>query len=405
MMRQNSWNAMAVAINFMSQHHRIKTCETRMVRRDQPRTPFRNIFEPLDFHAKIFMQAIQKDIWNHVINQKIFLSRIKLHQVLKYFFWLFQKVLHDESLDLTHPFRNGEAMKKTEKKYILAIDQGTTGSTLSLVNTRGEIVNQVDQDFQQIYPKPGWVEHRPEEIWKTVASNIPKLLSRSKVKSIQIAAIGITNQRETIVMWNKKTSKPIHNALVWQDRRTSEFCDSIKKAGHEALIKKKTGLVIDPYFSASKIHWLLKKLSPVIKDTRVGTIDSFLVDRLSQGESHITDVSNASRTQLMNIETCDWDDELLKIFSVPKSILPRIVSSSGLLAKTKGLKFLPDDIPIAGIAGDQQAALFGQNCLQTGEAKCTFGTGSFLLINTGEKRSPKKFATAKVSNLSQHSQA
>ncbi len=281
-------------------------------------------------------------------------------------------------------------MKKNEKKYnskyILAIDQGTTGSTLSLVNARGEIVNQVDQDFQQIYPKPGWVEHRPEDIWKGIALNIPKLLTRSKVKAVQIVGIGITNQRETIVMWDKKNSKPLHNALVWQDRRTSQFCDSIKSAGHEALIKKKTGLVVDPYFSASKIHWLLQNLSPAIAETRVGTIDSFLIDRLSRGESHITDVSNASRTQLMNIETCDWDDELLKIFSVPKSILPRIVSSSGLLAKTKGLKFLPDNIPISGIAGDQQAALFGQNCLQTGEAKCTFGTGSFLLINTGEKQ-------------------
>jgi glycerol kinase len=282
-------------------------------------------------------------------------------------------------------------MKKTENKYILAIDQGTTGSTLSLVNAQGEIVGQVDQDFQQIYPKPGWVEHRPEDIWKSVALNIPKLLRRNKVQASQIAGIGITNQRETVVMWNRKTSKPLHNALVWQDRRTTEFCESIKSAGHEALIKLKTGLVIDPYFSASKIHWLLKNLSPVIADIRVGTIDSFLIDRLSHGQSHITDVSNASRTQLMNIETCDWDDELLKIFSVPKSILPRIVSSSGLLAKTKGLKFLPDDIPISGIAGDQQAALFGQNCIRVGEAKCTFGTGSFLLINTGEKQLSSNF--------------
>ncbi len=270
------------------------------------------------------------------------------------------------------------------KKYILAIDQGTTGTTLSVVSDRGEIISQVDQDFKQIYPKPGWVEHNPKDIWSTVEKNTPKLLKKSKVKSSQIIAIGITNQRETIVLWDKKTSKPMHNALVWQDRRTADFCNSLKN--HEALIKKKTGLVIDPYFSASKIHWLLKNVAQGKSEIRVGTIDSFLVDRLTSGTSHITDVSNASRTQLMNIETCEWDDELLKIFAIPKNILPQIVSSSGYLAETKGLQFLPDGIPISGIAGDQQSALFGQNCLSIGEAKCTFGTGSFLLINTGEKQ-------------------
>ena len=281
-------------------------------------------------------------------------------------------------------------MKKQNKKYILAIDQGTTGSSLSLVNERGEIIAQAEQDFKQIYPKPAWVEHQPKDIWDSIEKNISKVIRLARIKTSQIAAIGITNQRESIVLWDKKTSKPLYNALVWQDRRTADFCQALKKAGHEALIKKKTGLVIDPYFSASKIHWLLENIAGVRQralqgEIRVGTIDSFLVDRLTSGTSHITDVSNASRTQLMNITSCNWDEELLKIFSIPKNILPQIVSSSGRLALTKGLKVLPDGIAIAGIAGDQQAALFGQNCLNIGEAKCTFGTGSFLLINTGEK--------------------
>ena len=276
-------------------------------------------------------------------------------------------------------------MKKPQ--FILALDQGTTGSTLSLVGPRGDIVASCDQDFKQIYPQPGWVEHQPKDIWASIESNITKVIKKARISANQIAGIGITNQRETIVMWDPETSKPLHNALVWQDRRTSAYCDTLKSDGYESLIKKKTGLVIDPYFSASKIHWLLKNVSIASrKDVRVGTIDSFLIDRLTSGESHITDVSNASRTQLMNIQSCEWDDELLKIFSIPKSILPRIVSSSGMLAFTRKLKCLPDGIPIAGIAGDQQAALFGQNCLAEGEAKCTFGTGSFLLMNSGESQ-------------------
>ncbi len=281
------------------------------------------------------------------------------------------------------------------KKFILALDQGTTGSTVSLIDQKGQIVAQCDQDFKQIYPHPAWVEHQPKDIWMSIEKNISKVISKARILKTQIAAIGITNQRETVVMWDKKTSKPLHNALVWQDRRTADYCEELKNKGYEELLKKKTGLVIDPYFSASKINWLLKNVKGAEEraakgNIRVGTIDSFLVDRLTSGESHITDVSNASRTQLMNIQTCQWDDELLKIFSIPKNILPKIVSSSGKLAMTKGMKVLPDRIPIAGIAGDQQAALFGQNCLNEGESKCTFGTGSFLLMNTGEKQVSSK---------------
>ncbi len=280
-------------------------------------------------------------------------------------------------------------MKKPQ--FILALDQGTTGSTVSLIGPKGDIVASADQDFKQIYPQPAWVEHKPQDIWGSIEKNVIAVIKKARISSHQIAAIGITNQRETIVMWDKKTSKPLHNALVWQDRRTAAYCENLKAQGFEDLIRKKTGLVIDPYFSASKINWLLKNIPAASKsEIRVGTIDSFLVDRLTHGEFHITDVSNASRTQLMNIQTCEWDEDLLKIFEIPKNILPRIVSSSGHLAITKKLKFLPDGIPITGIAGDQQSALFGQNCLEIGEAKCTFGTGSFLLINSGENRTISK---------------
>lgn len=276
-------------------------------------------------------------------------------------------------------------------KFILAIDQGTTGSTVSLVNEQGQIAFSANEDFEQIYPKPGWVEHNPEQIWKTVEGCTRKVLSESHINPHQIAAIGITNQRETVVVWDRATHKPVYNAIVWQCRRTTEFCNKITK--YKNKIKSKTGLVVDPYFSASKIRWVLenvkdesnKSLRKKIKSLAAGTIDTFLIWRLTDGASHVTDVSNASRTQVMNIKTGAWDNELLKIFSVPKDILPEIKPSSGILGRTKGLSFLPDGIPIAGVAGDQQAALFGQACFAVGEAKCTYGTGSFLLMNTGNK--------------------
>lgn len=286
------------------------------------------------------------------------------------------------------------ASKKTPSKssnrgrYILAIDQGTTGTTVSVMHLKGEVVARVNQEFKQHFPRPGWVEHKADEIWKSVLATIELALKKGKVKKGEIAAIGITNQRETVLVWDRKSSRPVHNAIVWQDRRTSTDCDRWKEEGHESLIRNKTGLVIDPYFSASKLSWLLNNVSGLrakAEEGRVvaGTVDTYLIWKLTGGLSHKTDVSNASRTLLMNIETAKWDDDLLKFFDVPVRILPEICDSSGDFGVTKGLGVLPDGIPITGVAGDQQAALFGQTCFEEGEAKITFGTGSFLLLNTG----------------------
>lgn len=276
-------------------------------------------------------------------------------------------------------------------RYILAIDQGTTGTTVSLITTTGQVVARADKDFRQHFPKPGWVEHKPEEIWKSVTDTIQECLKRARVSGESIAAIGITNQRETVVVWDKASGKPVANAIVWQDRRTTEFCERLRAEGVEPLVKSKTGLVLDPYFSATKIKWLLDQHSSLRARAKkgevlAGTIDSYLLWRLSGGRAHKTDVSNASRTLLMNLDSCEWDRELLRTFDVPMVCLPSIESSSGLFGTTLGLRDLPDGIPVTGIAGDQQAALFGQACFDVGEAKCTFGTGSFLLMNTGEKR-------------------
>jgi glycerol kinase len=277
--------------------------------------------------------------------------------------------------------------------YILAIDQGTTGTTVSLVHKRGQATARVNQEFRQNYPRPGWVEHKAEDIWKSVQETIAACLKKGRIKATDIAAIGITNQRETVVIWDRKSHKPVHNAIVWQDRRTADACDQLKKDGMEKMIKERTGLVIDPYFSASKIAWLLENVTGLRPRAQtgavaVGTIDSFLLWRLTGGQTHATDISNASRTQLMNLDTGKWDDDLLKLFNIPPALLPEIRTSSGDFGVTRGLSVLPDGIPITGIAGDQQAALFGQACYAPGEAKCTFGTGSFLLMNTGKKRIP-----------------
>lgn len=274
--------------------------------------------------------------------------------------------------------------------YIMAIDQGTTGSTVSILNQVGSLVAKASEEYPQIFPQPGWVEHNPEDIWKSVISCIQKSLDLAKISGSELAAIGITNQRETVVLWDKSSGKPIYNAIVWQCRRTQDFCEKLKKEKKQSLVRKKTGLVIDPYFSGSKIRWILKNVNGALAQARAGNvlagnIDAFLLWRLTGGEAHKTDVSNASRTMLMNINNGEWDPELLKIFSVPAHILPQICDSSGVFGKTKGLEFLPDGIPIAGIAGDQQAALFGQTCFAVGEAKCTYGTGSFLLMNSGPK--------------------
>lgn len=288
--------------------------------------------------------------------------------------------------------RRQKAGLTSKARYILAIDQGTTGTTVSLVDLRGLIVAKINKEFQQIFPQPGWVEHDADDIWKSVVSTIDLCLKKIHAHPEEVAAIGITNQRETVVAWDRRTSKPLHHAIVWQDRRTSEMCDRMKTDGDLVeMIRDKTGLVVDPYFSASKIAWLLENvrgLQHKIDDgsLAVGTIDSFLLWRLTGGESFATDVSNASRTQLLNIETAQWDEDLLKYFKIPASILGEVKDSSGTFGVTKGLKVLPDGIPITGIAGDQQAALFGQTCFDIGESKCTFGTGSFLLINSGSEK-------------------
>lgn len=280
---------------------------------------------------------------------------------------------------------------KFKTRHILAIDQGTTGTTVSLMTVSGSVVARADLDYRQHYPKPGWVEHKPDEIWKSVTDTITACLKKARVNPESIAAIGITNQRETVVLWDRKTGKAIGNAIVWQDRRTTEECERLKASGHEAMVKERTGLVLDPYFSATKVKWMLDNTSGLRTraergEIAMGTVDTFLLWKLTGGHSHKTDVSNASRTLLMNLETCQWDDELAKLFGVPTAVLPSIESSSGLFGTTLGLRVLPDGIPITGIAGDQQAALFGQACFDVGEAKCTFGTGSFLLINTGANR-------------------
>ncbi len=273
-------------------------------------------------------------------------------------------------------------------KFILAIDQGTTSSRAIVFNHRGEMVSDAQAPFAQIFPQPSWVEHDPETIWNTVVSTIRLALEKAKISGSQIASIGITNQRETIVAWDRRSHRPVYNAIVWQCRRTHEFCNKILKP-HGKTILNKTGLVIDPYFSGSKISWILKNVKEArdlakLGQLAVGTIDSFLIWRLTGGQ-HVTDVTNASRTQLLNIHKLNWDEELLKIFGVSLSMLPEVRPSSGYLAETHGLEILPNGIPITGVAGDQQAALFGQLGFQAGQGKVTFGTGSFLLVNTGNK--------------------
>lgn len=274
--------------------------------------------------------------------------------------------------------------------YIMSIDQGTTGTTVLIIDSQGKILSKVNEEYRQIFPKPGWVEHNPEEIWQSVRSTIRKSIEEAKVTAQQIQCIGITNQRETVVVWDRKTGEPIYNAIVWQCRRTTEICAKLKKAGKEKTIQKKTGLLLDPYFSATKIQWILKNV-PGAKNRAArgelcaGTIDCFLIWRLTNGKSFKTDVSNASRTMLMNLQTLDWDSDMLKLFGVPRSMLPEIAPSSGRFGATEHLSLLPDGVVISGVAGDQQAALFGQTCFEVGESKCTFGTGSFMLLNTGVK--------------------
>lgn len=270
--------------------------------------------------------------------------------------------------------------------YILAIDQGTTGTTVSLYDSQGQVRARADKDFEQIFPQPGWVEHRLQDIWQSVLYGIQQVLKTSSVDPLKIAAIGITNQRETVAAWNRTTGEPVMNAIVWQCRRTTDFCKKIKKK--EPWVKKKTGLLLDPYFSATKMHWILQNNSKAQKLAKMnhlcfGTMDSYLIWQLTKGKTHKTDPSNASRTLLYHLKDQKYDLELVQFFKIPVDSLPQVEVSNGSFGTTQDVPGLPDGIPICGVIGDQQSALFGQSGFRKGDAKITFGTGSFLLFNTG----------------------
>jgi len=274
------------------------------------------------------------------------------------------------------------------EKFILAIDQGTTSSRAIVFNKKGEIVCLSQHEFTQYFPEPGYVLHDPLEIWGSVSACISECMMKAKINASQIAAIGITNQRETTVVWNKKTGRPVYNAIVWQSKQTSVICEDLKKKGYEEVVRKKTGLLIDPYFSATKIKWILDNVKGARAEAEkgellFGTIDTWIVWNLTNGKHHVTDYSNASRTLLFNIYDVKWDEELMNIFGVPKSMLPQACPSSMVFGMTSKNVFFGCEVPICGIAGDQQAALFGQTCFQKGDVKNTYGTGCFILMNTG----------------------
>ena len=275
------------------------------------------------------------------------------------------------------------------KHFILALDQGTTSSRAILFDHSGKNIATTQQDFKQIFPKPGWVEHDPNDIWDSQIQSALKITNEIDIEFKDIVGIGITNQRETTIVWDRETGKPIYNAIVWQDRRTAKYCDSLKQKGYLDNIKKKTGLIIDAYFSATKLKWILDNVDGAREKAKsgnlcFGTVDTWLIWKLTKGKVFVTDVSNASRTMLFNIKTLSWDDKLLELFDIPKSILPEVKESSEVYGFTDESIF-EVKIPIAGIAGDQQAALFGQLCTEKGMVKNTYGTGCFLLMNTGEK--------------------
>ena len=275
------------------------------------------------------------------------------------------------------------------EKYILALDQGTSSSRAIVFDEHGQTKAVSQKEFTQIFPKPGWVEHNPMEIWSSQASVIAEAITSIDINGLNIAAIGITNQRETTIVWDAETGEPVYNAIVWQDRRTSEFCDGLKRDGRTDLIRSKTGLIIDAYFSATKILWILENVPGARQKADegkllFGTVDTWLIWMLTRGEVHVTDVSNASRTMLFNIHTLEWDKELLQLFDIPESMMPQVKSSSEVYGYTKTTLFA-HEVPIAGIAGDQQAALFGQMCTEPGSVKNTYGTGCFMLMNSGER--------------------
>lgn len=275
-----------------------------------------------------------------------------------------------------------------EKRYILALDQGTTSSRAILFDHSGSVVGVAQREFAQIFPQPGWVEHNPREILTSVLVTVTELLANTQVDLGEVAAIGITNQRETTVVWDRATGQPVHNAIVWQSRQSLDICEQLKQAGHEALVRERTGLLIDAYFSATKLRWILDHVEGAQQraekgELLFGTIDSWLIWNLSGGTTHVTDVSNAARTLLYDIHRRCWDDDLLAMLNIPRAMLPEVRSSSEVYAHTAPAQFFGASVPIAGVAGDQQAALFGQACFSPGMAKNTYGTGCFMLMNTG----------------------
>lgn len=276
------------------------------------------------------------------------------------------------------------------EQYIMSIDQGTTSSRAILFDKEGQIQGVAQREFKQYFPKSGWVEHDANEIWTSVLAVMAEVINENEIDPEQIKGIGITNQRETTVIWDKKTGRPIYHAIVWQSRQTQHICNELKEQGHEKTFRNKTGLLLDPYFSGTKVRWILDNVKGAREkaengDLLFGTIDTWLVWKLSGGEAHITDYSNASRTLMYNIHELKWDDELLELLDIPKAILPEVKESSEVYAHTKDYHFFGQEVPIAGIAGDQQAALFGQACFERGDVKNTYGTGGFMLMNTGEE--------------------
>ena len=276
------------------------------------------------------------------------------------------------------------------EQYIMSIDQGTTSSRAILFDKEGQIQGVAQREFKQYFPKSGWVEHDANEIWTSVLAVMAEVINENEIDPEQIKGIGITNQRETTVIWDKKTGRPIYHAIVWQSRQTLHICNELKEQGHEKTFRNKTGLLLDPYFSGTKVRWILDNVKGAREkaengDLLFGTIDTWLVWKLSGGEAHITDYSNASRTLMYNIHELKWDDELLELLDIPKAILPEVKESSEIYAHTKDYHFFGQEVPIAGIAGDQQAALFGQACFERGDVKNTYGTGGFMLMNTGEE--------------------
>jgi glycerol kinase len=281
-------------------------------------------------------------------------------------------------------------------RHLLAIDQGTTGTTVLVMDVEGRTLGRATREFPQHFPQPGWVEHEPDEIWDSVCVAIRGALAAARLGWDSIAAIGITNQRETTLIWERATGKPVHRAIVWQDRRTADRCAALEAAGHGPRVRETTGLVIDPYFSGTKIGWLLDHVPGARAraekgELAFGTVDSYLVWRLTAGGSHVTDVTNASRTLLMNLRTLAWDEEMCRMLAVPRALLPTIAPSAGAIAKTRPSGDIPEGVPICGIAGDQQAALFGQACFNEGDVKCTYGTGAFVLIHTGSRPVASRF--------------